>query len=255
MAEGGRKRRIPRARHPGKAAARRSVKRQPAKREAGATRRGAPAAAGARPVPRPPTPPAEAAKKPPAAPTRKPIRVYPEQFALPETDEGTVLFNVPFPADLKDLKKMAPIIIRQPYHIDYIHSYGQDSPFFAGLANRKLLGTVCTSCGYKFATPKRHCMECGSECDWFELPQEGRVHTFTVCHFGSEEFLKETPFVLALIEFEGANTLFLTRLVGLDPADASLDWVGMKVRARFRRLSKFKPTDVYFVPAEGVPAR
>jgi hypothetical protein len=250
MAREERKRRIPRVRHPGKVAQRR-----PVKRAAGTPRRRVAAAAGSPPTKRAATPPAEHRAQRPAATQRKPIRVYPEQFALPETDEGTVLFNVPFPEDLKDLKKMAPIIIRQPYHIDYIHSYGQDSPFFAGLANRKLLGTVCTSCGYKFATPKWHCMECGSECDWFELPQEGRVHTFTVCHFGSEEFLKETPFVLALIEFEGANTLFLTRLVGLDPADASLDWVGIKVRARFRRLSKFKPTDVYFVPAEGVPAR
>ncbi len=250
MGRGERKRRIPRVRHPGKVGQRR-----PVKRTAGAGRKRAAAAAGTPPAPRATAPLAEQRAQRPAAAQRKPIRVYPEQFALPETDEGTVLFNVPFPEDLKDLKKMAPIIIRQSYHIDYIHSYGQDSPFFAGLANRKLLGTVCTSCGYKFATPKRHCMECGSECDWFELPQEGRVHTFTVCHFGSEEFLKETPFVLALIEFEGVNTLFLTRLVGLEPADASLDWVGMKVRARFRRLSKFKSTDVYFVPAEGVPAR
>ena len=250
MAPRERRRGRPRARYPGKVAQRR-----PVKRVAGTPRKRVAAAAGSPPAKRATAPPAEQrAQRPPAA-QRKPIRVYPEQFALPETDEGTVLFNVPFPEDLKDLKKMAPIIIRQPYHIDYIHSYGQDSPFFAGLANRRLLGTVCTSCGYKYATPKRHCMECGGECDWFELPQEGQVHTFTVCHFGSEEFLKETPFILALIQFEGANTLFLTRLVGLDPADASLDWVGMKVRARFRRLSKFKPTDVYFVPAEGVPAR
>jgi len=246
------------ARHPGRPTKRRPVKRTVSaarRREAGGARRPAGVAAKRSPAPRVATPPAERGAKSPAASARKPLRIYPEQFALPETDEGTVLFNVPFPADLQDLKSMAPIIIKQPYHIDYIHSYGQDSPFFAGLANRKLLGTVCTACGYRYATPKRHCMECGAECDWFELPQEGRVHTFTVCHFGSEEFLKETPFVLALIEFEGVNTLFLTRLVGLDPADASLDWVGMKVRARFRRLSKFKPTDVYFVPTEGVPAR
>src|SRR5574337_1125885 len=118
-----------------------------------------------------------------------------EPVALPETDDGTVLFNVPFPKDLSQLKTMAPIILKQPYQIDYIHSYGQDSPFFAGLANGKLLGTACTACGYKYATPKLHCMDCGSECDWFELPQVGAVHTFTVCYFGSEEFLKETPFV------------------------------------------------------------
>jgi len=91
-------------------------------------------------------------------------------------------------------------------------------------------------------------MECGRQCDWVDLPQEGQIHTFTVCHYGSEEFLKETPFILALIEFPGVDTLFLTRVVGLDPQASSLDWIGMAVKARFRRLSTFRPTDVYFVP-------
>jgi len=166
---------------------------------------------------------------------------------LPETEEGTVLFNVPLPEDLSHLKKMSPIIIKWPYHIDYIHSYGQDSPFFAGLANKKLLGTECPKCGYKYATPKFHCMYCGSECDWFELALEGKIHTWTTCYFGSQEFLKETPFNLILVEFEGVDTLLLSRLVGISQDEIS---VGMKVKARFRRNSQFKPTDVYFVPDE-----
>jgi uncharacterized OB-fold protein len=172
-----------------------------------------------------------------------------DERKLPESDEGTVLFNVPFPANLTDLKGMAPIVVKHPYHIDYIHSYGQDSPFFAGLANGKLLGTRCPSCGYTYGTPRRACMYCGGDCDWVELPPEGRVHTFTVCHYGSEAFLAETPFVLILVEWPGVDTLFLSRLVGVDPAAAGLDWIGMRVRPRFKRLSKFKPTDVYFVPA------
>ena len=171
-----------------------------------------------------------------------------EKIAIPEDDEGTVLFNVPLPKDLKDLENLSPIIIKQPYHIDYIHSYGQDSPFFAGLANKRLLGTECEECHTKFATPRLSCTECGSKCRWIELPQKGKIHTFTVCYFGSEAFLKETPFVLALIEFPGFDTLFLTRLVGFDPNRPTLDWVGMDVKAKFRRNSKFNPTDVYFVP-------
>ena len=63
-----------------------------------------------------------------------------EPIALPETDDGTVLFNVPFPKDLAQLKAMAPIIIKQSYQIDYIHSYGQDSPFFAGLGDPGIVG-------------------------------------------------------------------------------------------------------------------
>ena len=135
--------------------------------------------------------------------------------------------------------------IKQPYHIDYVHSFGQDSPFFAGLANRRLLGTRCRRCNYTYATPRLSCMVCGSETDWVDLPKTGRVHTFTTCYFGSEEFLPECPFSLILVEFEGADTLFLARLVGAQPKEIR---VGMEVEARFLRNAKFKPTDVYFVP-------
>lgn len=166
-----------------------------------------------------------------------------------EKSDGTVLYNVPFPKNIEHLKEMSPIIIKQPYAIDYIHSYGQDSPWFAGLANKRLLGTKCGKCGTVFATPRLACMECGAECDWTELPQQGRIHSFTVCYFGAEAFLHETPFILGLIEFEGVNTLLLTRLLGLDPLKPTLDWVGQKVKAKFVRKSQFKPTDIYFVPA------
>jgi uncharacterized protein len=152
---------------------------------------------------------------------------------LPETEDGTVLFNVD------------PIIIRQHYEIDYIHSYAQDSPFFAGLARRKLMGSRCVACDYTYATPRSHCMECGGATDWVELPLHGRIHTYTTCHFGGEAFLKETPFTLVLVEFEGVDTLFLSRLVGLDPGEAA---IGMRVKARFIRNAKFRATDVYFVP-------
>lgn len=172
---------------------------------------------------------------------------YDPDAKLSETMEGTPVYNIPFPEDLEALKKMSPIIVKYPYQIDYIHSYGQDSPFFAGLTNKKLLGTRCVDCNYTYATPKYHCMHCGRECDWVELPQEGSVHTFTTCYFGSEEFLKETPFHLILVEFDGVDTLFMARLIGVDePEDIK---IGMRVRAKFRRLSTLKPTDVYFVPA------
>ena len=174
---------------------------------------------------------------------------------IEETDDGQVLFNAPFPTELDAealaaLKNMTPIIVKQPYSIDYIHSYAQDSPFFAGLANKVFLGSRQPATGYTYATPRGHDMYTGAENEWVRLPDEGVVHAFTVCHFGSEAFLPQCPFVLALIEFEGADTLFLTRLLGVDPNQPSLDWIGMKVKAKYLRLSKFKPTDVYFVPAE-----
>jgi uncharacterized OB-fold protein len=171
-----------------------------------------------------------------------------------ETLGGYVVHNIPFPKELNEesmgqLKNLSPIQIEQQYVINYLHSYAQDSPFFAGLTNKVLLGSKDAETGYTYATPRGHDMYTGRETEWVALPDEGTIHAFTVCHFGSEEFLPETPFVLILVEFERADTLFLSRLMGVDPNEASLEWIGMKVKAEYLRNSKLKPTDVYFVPA------
>ncbi len=172
-----------------------------------------------------------------------------------ETLGGYIVHGIPFPVDtnpeaLTFLKKMAPIQIEQEYEIIYLHSYGQDSPWFAALTNRHLLANRDPESGYTYANPRAHDMYSGQETEWIDITDRpAHVHAFTVCQFGSEEFLPETPFVLTLIEFEGVNTLLLSRLMGVDPDNASLDWIGMEVRPRFLRNSKLKPTDIYFVPA------
>ena len=173
-----------------------------------------------------------------------------------ETLGGYIVHGLPFPVNtdpdsLEFLKKMAPIQIEQPYSITYLHSYGQDSPWFAGLANKRLLASQDPETGYTYANPRGADMFTGKETNWIDITERSaKVHAFTVCHFGSEEFLPETPFVLALIEIEGVNTLLLTRLMGVDPMDATLDWIDMPVKPNFLRNSKLKPTDVYFSPVD-----
>ncbi len=173
-----------------------------------------------------------------------------------ETLGGYIIHGVPFPVStdeeaLQFLKRMAPIQIEQEYKITYLHSYGQDSPWFAGLANRRLLASREVESGYTYANPRGHDMYSGAETQWIDITNvPAHVHAFTVCYFGSEEFLPDCPFVLALIEFESVNTLLLTRLMGVDPTAPSLDWIGMEVKPNFLRNSKFKPTDVYFSPGE-----
>ena len=159
----------------------------------------------------------------------------PSDPRLPEIDRGTEVFAVD------------PLTIRAHFEVDYIHSYKQDTPFFHGLAKRKLLGSRCPKCNYKFATPRVHCMYCGGPTQWIELPAEGRVHSWTVCYFAAQEFLKEVPFTLVLVEFDGVDTLFLSRLVGVERADIR---VGMPVKAKFRRKATWTVRDVYFVRAE-----
>ena len=173
----------------------------------------------------------------------------------PESLGGFIVHGLPFPVDtdpdaLAFLKQLAPIQIEQDYQITYLHSYAQDSPWFAALSNKRLLANTEPDSRYTYATPRGHDMYSGRETEWIDISErEARIHAFTVCHFGSEEFLAETPFVLALVEFEGVNTLLLTRILGVDPYLASLDWIGMRMKPQFLRNSKLKPTDVYFVPA------
>ena len=140
------------------------------------------------------------------------------------------------------------LVIRFPYSINYIHSYAEDSPFFLGLAEGRLRGTQCTrkSCGFVFGTPRGHCMVCGSPTEWVDLPTRGRVHSWTTCHFGSEAFLKETPYNLALVEFEGVGSLLLVRLK--DAVESEI-YVGMPVEARFEPNPKYSITDIWFVPS------
>ncbi|HTP54111.1 MAG TPA: Zn-ribbon domain-containing OB-fold protein [Thermoplasmata archaeon] len=140
------------------------------------------------------------------------------------------------------------LVIRYPYSINYIHSYAEDSPFFLALADGKLKGSRCTKkgCGFVFGTPRGHCMVCGAATEWIDLPNRGRLHSWTTCHFGSEAFLKETPYNLALVEFEGVGSLLLVRLK--DAVESDL-FVGMPVEARFDPNPKYSITDVWFVPA------
>ena len=156
----------------------------------------------------------------------------------------TNLKKVKLPGSLTALKKMPPIVMPWHYEIDYIHSYGENSPFFAGLAKKQILGTKCVRCKTKFATPRMSCMQCGGGCDWFRLPKRGRVHSWTKCYFGSEAFLKETPYFLVLVEFPGVNTLMLSRLKNIkDEKQVTID---MEVEAHFTRKPKYQVTDLWF---------
>ena len=148
----------------------------------------------------------------------------------------------------RDADGVESLVIRYPYSISYIHSYAEDSPFFLGLAEGKLKGSKCrrVKCGFSFATPRSHCMVCGAPTEWVDLPTKGRVHSWTTCHFGSEAFLKETPYNLGLVEFDGVGSLLLVRLRDCGESDL---YVGMPIEARFASDPKFSVTDVWFVPS------
>jgi uncharacterized OB-fold protein len=154
---------------------------------------------------------------------------------LPERTEGPWITSVD------------PLMFQWHFGVDYNVNYAQDTPFFHALGKGKLLGSECKKCNYRYATPRATCMYCGGKTEWFELPKQGRVHSWTVCQFSGEPYLKECPFMLGLIEFDGVDTLFMTRLIGIDQSDVR---IALSVRPRFRRKKTWSVNDVYFVKSE-----
>ncbi|KPV47607.1 MULTISPECIES: Zn-ribbon domain-containing OB-fold protein [Acidiplasma] len=142
--------------------------------------------------------------------------------------------------------KTDPLVKEFDYNIEYIHSYAQDSKFFTSLGRGILLGSECKKCNYRYGTYRKYCMFCGSETDDINLPLTGKIHSFTTCYYSGENFINETPYTLILVEFEGIDSLFMSRLVNKENKNV---YIGMPVRAKFRRLQKFDVNDVYFVPA------
>jgi len=139
-----------------------------------------------------------------------------------------------------------PLMFQSPFEANYNVTYAQDTPFFQALAKGKLLGSHCPKCNYRYATPRTSCMRCGGNTQWFELPKQGRIHSWTICYFSGEPYLKECPFMLALVEFDGVDTLFLTRLIGVEKNEAK---IGLAIKPMFRRKKTWSINDVYFVKA------
>ncbi len=143
----------------------------------------------------------------------------------------------------------------RPYDIMYRHSYGVVSRFFAGLLQKKILGTRCPKCGDVFCPPRAHCWrnECAlQETEWIELPPEGVLHSYTILGFAAEAFLRDLPFILAYVRIDGANTLIAGRLREIKPEEVECD---TKVNIKFVAKPKGSPLDFYFVPAEKPKSR
>src|SRR3990172_6764185 len=147
---------------------------------------------------------------------------------------------------MTEVFSLDPLIMRRPLTIDYLHSYGEHSKYFTGLAEGKIYAARCPECGRTWLPPRRDCGECLAKTEWFEAPLEGTVHTFSTAHFSGESFLKEVPFTLIYVELEGIDTVLLARIRDVEREKVH---IGMKVKARFKRLPEWNAADLYFVPA------
>lgn len=150
---------------------------------------------------------------------------------------------------------MEPFEVRDRFYNDYLYSYGGISPFFRTLKEEaRLLGTKCKGCGKVWCPPRTDCGDCYGQTTWVDLPGTGAVRgaieVFYVPRNYSLHQYIDMPYVLALIQLDGADTcLYNTVFAG--PVRIGAVKAGLRVRAVFREKREGRLTDFYFVPLRG----
>jgi len=96
----------------------------------------------------------------------------------------------------------------------------------------KILGVKCEKCDKVFIPPREYCEKCLSKLDenWVELSDEGVITNYTVVYYSDKHLPRRSPYILALIKLDGADTPFPHIVEGVDIEDVT---AGMKVKAVF----------------------
>jgi len=85
----------------------------------------------------------------------------------------------------------------------------KSTAFVDALAEGRLTGTVCKTCGKKYFPPRMDCAGClDSEVEWFDIKGPGKLVTFSRIEFGPSGFEEVQPYTLGIVEFpEGVRVL------------------------------------------------
>jgi hypothetical protein len=75
--------------------------------------------------------------------------------------------------------------------------------FYKHILQGKLLGGKCKKCGKIHLPPRPLCDNCFSnEFEWIELPQKGKLLTYTVIHVAPPQFQGMAPYAVGIIKLE-----------------------------------------------------
>jgi len=75
--------------------------------------------------------------------------------------------------------------------------------FYKHILQGKLMGGKCKKCGKIHLPPRPVCSHCFSkEIEWTELPQKGKLLTYTVIHVAPPQFQGMAPYTVGIVQLE-----------------------------------------------------
>jgi len=140
-------------------------------------------------------------------------------------------------------------------HLEYMFEPGLvASAFLRSIAERRIMGGRCTSCGGVYVPARPRCPACrdGPMAE-VELADRGVITSYTVVHVPFDGMTLELPFVSAWVRLDGADVSIPHLLGEVPPAEVR---VGQRVEAVWVPDDKLAPTWEsirYFRPTGSTP--
>ena len=112
--------------------------------------------------------------------------------------------------------------------------------FVTYLEQGKVMATRCRKCQTSYFPPSMDCPKCLlSDMEWFEIKGNGKLTTYTVVNYGPTGFEDETPYILAIAEFEDGIKIFgrLSRNIKVSDIEVGMELKIMPAKLPGGRVS------------------
>ena len=139
-----------------------------------------------------------------------------------------------------------------PVELDYLYAASpEESAFYRGLAEGRILGQRCPTCEKVYVPPRSACPADGTPTsDEVELPGKGTVTTFCIVNVPFLGQRIKPPYVSAYVLLDGADIAFLHLILDIPAEEVRM---GMRVEAVWKprdewgttieNISHFRPVD------------
>ena len=126
--------------------------------------------------------------------------------------------------------------------------------FLAGLREGKVLGTRCPQCRRVLVPARSFCPRCFVDTsEWVQVSERGRLRTYTIINYRFEGQPKKPPYIIGIIDLEGADVGFVHFIGEVDLSDfGKVEEVlkpGTLLQAVWAKERQGRITDIeHFVP-------
>jgi len=110
--------------------------------------------------------------------------------------------------------------------------------FQASLAEHKLMGARCRTCGSLYLPPRPMCARCYSEdMEWTEVPTKGTLAAFTTIHIAPTAMLeagygRDNPYCTGIVKLENGLAIS-AQILGVDAKNPASIQIGTPLTVEF----------------------